>query len=98
MNKIIVLSLLIALFNITVVFADPVPAVKACKNYYQLMPSDMNNKILTMILNAETSGLETYASGSYTLQTVKIDAHTIYVKFYEYGQTTTPSCIELVRY
>jgi hypothetical protein len=97
MTKYLLLALSVVLLQITVVFADPVPAPKACKNYYQLMPSGMKNNIATMILNAAAGSLESYSSSPYTLQAVKIDAHTVYLKFYEYGQTTTPSCIELVR-
>jgi len=98
MKKIAVLGLIVAFFCCTVAFAEPLPAANGCRNYYQIMPGDMKNYLLTLISNAESSGFEQYQSGSYIVQAVKIDGHTVYMKFYEYGQTTMASCIELVQY
>lgn len=98
MKRIAVLGLVFVLLYCTGAFADPVPAVNGCRNYYQIMPSDMKNYLLTLISNAESSGFEQYQSGLYIMQAVKIDGHTIFVKFYEYNQTTMASCIELINY
>ncbi len=92
------LALAFVLFSSTWACADPVPAVNACRNYYQLMPVAMKNYLLTLVSDAKDSGFEQYTSGSFVVQAVKIDEHTIHMKFFEYGQTTMASCIELVRY
>jgi hypothetical protein len=98
MKKTAALGMMLVLFGCTVAFADPTPAVNGCRNYYQVMPSDMKNYLLTLVSNAQSSGYEQYVSGSYIVRAVRVDDHTIHMKFYEYGQATLASCIELVRY
>jgi hypothetical protein len=99
MKRLSILALMFISVNCcTWAFADPIPAVNGCRNHYQVMPGDMKNYLMTLLSNVQSSEFEQYLSGSYTVQAVRIDDHTIYMKFYEYGQTTMASCIELVHY